>query len=202
VPESTRVRPALASDARTVADLLYASAAGMYDRFAGGRDRAVAILERAFAIEGTNASAGVIAVAELEGRIAAAIAAFPVEETAPRAGRFLRLTLRSIPPWRWPASLWLYWTGARAAPSPPASALYVDALATEPGLRRRGAARSLLADAERRAREQGLPAVALDTSLDNRAARSLYLAAGYEEVAYRPPSRGLPGFVGMVKPVA
>jgi ribosomal protein S18 acetylase RimI-like enzyme len=75
----------------------------------------------------------------------------------------------------------------------------VDALATEPSLRRRGAARALLAEAERQAREHGLPAIALDTSLDNRPARALYLSQGYDEVAYRPASRGLPGFVALVK---
>ena len=44
-----------------------------------------------------------------------------------------------------------------------------------------------------------LPAVALDTSLDNKPARALYLTAGYDEVAYRPAGRGLPGFVALVK---
>jgi ribosomal protein S18 acetylase RimI-like enzyme len=77
--------------------------------------------------------------------------------------------------------------------------LYVDALATGDGARRRGAATALLERTEQRARRLGLSAVALDTSLDNKAARSLYLGAGYEEVAYRPPGRGMPGFVALVK---
>jgi ribosomal protein S18 acetylase RimI-like enzyme len=41
--------------------------------------------------------------------------------------------------------------------------------------------------------------VALDTSLENKPARSLYIGAGYEEVAYRPAGRGMPGFVALVK---
>jgi ribosomal protein S18 acetylase RimI-like enzyme len=193
------VRHARESDAEPVAQLLYESAAAMYDRFAGGSERAARVLCRAFETPGNNASREVISVAELDGRVAGALAAFPVQETVTRAGAFLRLALRSIPPWRWPSALWLYWSGARAVPSPPESALYIDALAVEESLRRRGAARSLLDFAESRARELDLPAIALDTSLDNKPARALYLSAGYDEVAYRPAGRGLPGFVALVK---
>jgi len=75
----------------------------------------------------------------------------------------------------------------------------VDALATDGSLRRRGAATALLEQAEGRARRLGLSSVALDTSLDNKPARSLYLGAGYEEVAYRPAGHGMPGFVALVK---
>jgi GNAT superfamily N-acetyltransferase len=196
------VRPAREDDAGSVVPLLYVSAGGMYDRYAGGAERALRLLERAFRGRGTNASADVITVAEVEGRLAAAMAAFPADEIATRGSTFLRLTLRSVPPWRAPGALRLYWAGMRAAPSPPYGALYVDALATTPELRRRGAAGALLAAAEQRARELGLPAVALDTALDNKPARALYLGQGYEEVAYRPPARRLPGFVALVKSLA
>ena len=196
------VRPARAADAEAAAYLLYESGGGMYDRFAGSRERALRLLRRAFEEPGNNASAEVIEVAELEGEVAAVLAAFPVDETPRRASAFLRIALRSVPPWRWPSALWLYWAGARAAPSPPRRSLYVDALATESGARRRGAARALLSEAERKARLNGLPAVALDTALENRAARSLYLDAGFREVAYRSPARGLPGFVALVKPLS
>jgi ribosomal protein S18 acetylase RimI-like enzyme len=182
-----------------VADLLYESAGGMYDRFAGGPERAQSVLQRAFAEPGNNASIEVVTVAEVDGLVAAALAAFPVEETPGRAAAFLRIALRALPPWRWPGALRLYWAGSRAAPSPPPGALYVDALATDGSLRRRGAATALLEQAEGRARRLGLSSIALDTSLDNKPARSLYLGAGYEEVAYRPAVRGMPGFVALVK---
>jgi ribosomal protein S18 acetylase RimI-like enzyme len=197
--EPLNVRPARQTDADPVASLLYASAGGMYDRFAGGRDRALRLLRRAFEASGNNASAEVVRVVDMDGGVAAALAAFPVEETTTRASAFIRLALRAVPPWRWPGTLWLYWAGSRAAPSPPHGSLYVDALATDPQRRRRGAARALLEEAERNARRLGLAAVALDTSLDNRGARTLYLESGYEEVAYRAPARGLPGFVALVK---
>jgi ribosomal protein S18 acetylase RimI-like enzyme len=171
----------------------------MYDRFAGSHDRALSLLRRAFESEGTNASAEVITVAELDGNVGAALSAFPVEESSERASAFLRLSLRTIPPWRWPGAIRVYSAGARAAPSPPRTALYVDALATAPSVRRRGMARSLLAHAEGEARRLGLPTVALDTSLDNKEARALYVGAGFEEVAYRAAARGMPGFVALVK---
>ena len=141
-------------------------------------------------------------MAETGGEVIGALAAFPVEESAARAGAFLRLALRGVPPWRWPGALRIYWIGGRAVPSPPTSSLYVDALAVVEGARRRGTARALLGHAEELARALGVPSVALDMTLDNRPARSLYLSEGFEEVAYRPPRRGLPGFVALVKPLA
>jgi ribosomal protein S18 acetylase RimI-like enzyme len=200
-PAQPVIRPAAEPDADGVASLLYESAGGMYDRFAGGHDRALRVIDRAFATDGNNASRDVVTVAEVDGRIAGALAAFPVDEMPGRASAFLRLTLRSIPLWRWPGCLWLYWSGLRSSPPPPRSSFYIDALATDAGLRRRGVARTLLEEAERQARALGLPAVALDTSLRNKPARALYVSSGYDEVAYRPPGRGLPGFVALVKPL-
>jgi ribosomal protein S18 acetylase RimI-like enzyme len=196
------LRPARATDAKPVAPLLYESAAAMYDRFAGSRRHLLRLLERALERPGNSASAETVTVAESEGRVVGVMSAFPVGEAAARSRGFLWLALRALPPWRWPAAVWLYWAGAHAAPAPPDVTLYVDALAVEAGARRRGTARTLLQEAERQARERGLPAVSLDTALDNKAARSLYLSEGYDEVAFRPPGRGLPGFVALVKPLS
>jgi ribosomal protein S18 acetylase RimI-like enzyme len=193
------VRRAEPADFPAAARLLHHSAEDMYDRFAGGRERALRLLERSLAEPGNASSADVVWVAEVDGRVAAAMAAFPVEEALPRSAAFLRLALRHAPAWRWPEALLLYWLGGRASPTPPARALYVDALATDPAFRRRGAARALLAEAERLARTRGLPAVALDTTVGNSDARALYASEGFEEMAYRPPGRRLPGFVGLVK---
>lgn len=197
----TTVRKARPQDFAAAARLLHLSAADMYDRFSGGRERALRVLERSLAEPGTASSAEVVYVAEADGAIVGAMAAFPVEEAPPRSRAFLRLALRGAPPTRWPVALYLYWAGGRGAPNPPAAAFYVDALAIEPGQRRRGVARALLAQAERDARGLGLPAVALDTTIANVPARALYASEGYDEVAYSPPGRGLPGFVGLVKPL-
>jgi ribosomal protein S18 acetylase RimI-like enzyme len=196
-----RVRKARQDDMEAVARLLFESAPDMYMRFSAGRERAIATLERAFTEPGNVASGEVAWLAELNGRPAAAMAAFPVAEAALRSRAFLRRTLRGSPVWHWPSTLRLYWTGGRATPKPRERSFYVDALATDPAFRRRGAAQALLDEAERQARERGLPAVALDTSMNNEGARALYAVAGFDEVAYRAPGRGLPGFVGLVKPV-
>jgi ribosomal protein S18 acetylase RimI-like enzyme len=200
-PSAPSVRPALPGDAEAVAWLLYLSAAGLYDRYAGGPERALRLLGRAFARPGTNASAEVVSVAEVDGRVAGAMAAFPVDEALARARRFLRVSAATLPPWRWPAALAIYRRGSSAAPIPPARSLYVDGLATDPRARRRGAARALLAAADRRAAVLGLASVALDTTLDNEPARTLYETAGFELAGRVQPARGLPGFVGYVKPV-
>jgi ribosomal protein S18 acetylase RimI-like enzyme len=196
------VRKADPDDFPRVAELLHHSAADMYDRFAGGRERALRVLRRSLDEPGNASSAEVVWVAAVDGQVAGAMAAFPVDEGAARARAFLRLALRGAPPWRRPVAVYLYWAGGRAAPNPPSTALYIDALATDPGLRRRGAARALLAEAERVARERRLPAVALDTTIANEPARRLYASEGFDEVAYRPPGGGLPGFVALVKPLA
>jgi ribosomal protein S18 acetylase RimI-like enzyme len=199
--ETVRVRKARQEDSVTVARLLFASAPDMYERFSGGRERALATLERAFSEPGNVASGEVAWVVELDGRPAAAMTAFPVSEAGVRSRAFLGLALRGTPAWRWPNTLRLYWAGGHASPKPREDSLYVDALATDPELRRRGAARALLDEAERQAREHGLPAVTLDTALNNEGARALYAATGFDEVAYRAPGRGLPGFVALVRPV-
>jgi ribosomal protein S18 acetylase RimI-like enzyme len=199
--QGAEVRQPRADEAPAVARLLHLSAADMYDRFSGGRERALRMLEHAFETPGNLASAECVWVADVNGEIGAAMAAFPVDEAHDRSRAFLRLTLKGSPFWRWPGTLRLYRAGGRASPTPPASALYVDALATDEHLRRRGAARALLAEAERQARAQRLPCVALDTTMPNKIARALYAREGYDEVAYRPPGRGLPGFVALVKPV-
>jgi ribosomal protein S18 acetylase RimI-like enzyme len=195
------VRRPSPDEAAAVAALLHESAAAMYDRFAGGRERALRTLERAFHEPGNSAGADAVWVGELEGRVAAAMAGFPVDEALPRSRAFLRLALRGSPVWRWPGALRLYWLGGRVSPSPPPAAFYIDALATDSRLRRRGLARALLAEAERQARKRGLPRIALDTTIENKPARSLYAKVGFDEVAYRPATRTLPGFVAMVKPI-
>jgi ribosomal protein S18 acetylase RimI-like enzyme len=196
-----QIRKGRQEDAEAVAQLLFESAPDMYERFSGGHRRALATLRRAFAEPGTVASCEVVWVAELDGRIAAAMAAFPVAEAAGRSHAYLRLTLRGTPFWRWPGTLRLYSAGGRATPKPRDDSLYIDALATDPALRRRGAAQALLDQAEAEARARSLPAVTLDTTMDNDAARALYARAGFDEVAYRPATRRLPGFVALVKSV-
>lgn len=195
------VRPPRPDEAPRVASLLYLSSAAMYDRYAGGPEAAVRVLTSAFGRPGTTASAEAAWVAEVDGRLAAAMVAFPALEGPRRGRRFMRLTIRRVAPWRWPGALSLYRRGAATAPAPPPDALYVDAIATAPDARRRGAALALLAHAERRARDAGLPRLALDTAVDNHAARALYERAGFREFATSAARPGLPGFAAYLKEI-
>ena len=196
MPEVRRARD---EDAPEAARLLYVSADDMYDRFSGSRERALRTLERSLLRPGNASSAECVWIAEVGGEPAGVMAAFSVDEAHARSRAFFRLALRHAPFWCWPSALRVYVLGGRASPSPPAAAFYVDALATDERFRRRGVARALLAEAERQARARKLPCVALDTTLENAEARALYASEGFEEVAYRPPARGLPGFVALVK---
>nr|MBA3359782.1 hypothetical protein [Thermoleophilaceae bacterium] len=108
-----KVRPFRSEDARAAAALLYESAGGLYDRYAGSPRLARRALARALERDDTTASPDVVWVAELDGRVAGAMAAMPVDWWAMRSRGFLSVTLRAIPPWRWPAALWLYRTGSR-----------------------------------------------------------------------------------------
>ena len=199
MPEPPLIRPAVAEDADVVARLLYETATGMYDVYAGGARRALRILRAAYARPGNSASREIVWVAEVDGGVAGAVAAFPVEEGDSRANRFLRVTLARTPPWKWPATLRIFRTGADLTPAPPLGSLYVDALATDTRFRRRGVASALLGEACRLAREAGLHAVALDTAATNTAAQTLYERCGFAVTERRPAKGPIPGIVGYVR---
>jgi len=195
------IRPPRDDEADVVAHLLYETAGGMYDLFAGGRERAAKVLRAAYARDGNSASREVISLAEVDTHVAGAMAAFPVAEGDARARAFLRLTLSRTPPWRWPRTLRVFRLGGQLTPPAPADALYVDALATHPDVRRRGVATALLEAAERRARALGLRAVALDTAERNLAAQALYERFGMERSGRSDAVGDIPGAVAYVKRV-
>jgi ribosomal protein S18 acetylase RimI-like enzyme len=197
-----------ATPADPAAPLLYLSAKPYYDAYAGGEQRARALLAAVYGQRGHAASFEVCEVAEIDGALAGVLALFPVSEGDTRARRFVSLTAPRVPPWRWPALLRHLRAAGLVSPHPPQQSLYVDAIAVEPAFRRRGVARSLLARAEGEAAAGGFDGVALDTGLHNAPARALYDAAGYREREIRrAPSAavaraiGGPGFVSYFKAV-
>jgi ribosomal protein S18 acetylase RimI-like enzyme len=196
-----RLRPPTADEDDAVVALLYETAGGMYDLFAGGRAPALRVLRAAYARDGNSASREVVTVAELDGRVAGALSAFPVTEGGARARAFLRLTLVRTAPWHWPRTLRIFRLGGRLTPPAPVDALYVDALATDPACRRRGIATALLRAAEDRARAAGLNAVALDTADHNVAAQALYEDFGMERSGSSRPAGQIPGAIAYVKRV-
>ena len=199
------VRPARRDDAAHA--LLYASAAPYYAAYAGGPERARRLLRTLYPRTGHTASWQVCHVAEAgDGSIAGVLAVFPADDSDALARRFVRLTLAHSAPWRVPALVRHLRATAAVAPQPPAGMLYVDALATDPAYRRRGVARTLLGEADRLAAAAGLAGVALDTGIENRAARRLYERAGFSLRGLRPApdertarAVGGSGFVGYVK---
>jgi ribosomal protein S18 acetylase RimI-like enzyme len=200
------VRPATPDDAAD--ELLYVSARPYYDAYFGSPRRARRILAAVYPRPGHTASFEFCRVAELDGALAGVLAGFPVEAGDRLARRFVALTAPRVPPWQWPRLTRHLHVATAVSPQPPARTYYVDALATAPGARRLGVARTLLAAAERDAAAAGLPAVSLDTGLHNDAAMALYERAGYERRGVRRTSArqsrviGGPGFVSYVKPLA
>ncbi|HLL86830.1 MAG TPA: GNAT family N-acetyltransferase [Thermoleophilaceae bacterium] len=200
--EATRplVRRARDDDEAAAVPLLFASGGVLYERYAGSRAAALRLLSAAFRRPGNNASAEVVWIAERDGRVAGVMAAFPVVEGAHRARSFLALSLTRLPPWRW-LRAWRVFHGLR--PTPPTRALYVDALATAPDSRRAGVGSALLAHAVALARERGCTHLALETEIENAAARALYRSAGFEETDVLPhvePDLG-EGYVCLVRPL-
>lgn len=189
------LRPARRADAAGVAELIHSTSEALYERFAGDRASSLRSLRAAFRRRGNGASRAIVTVAELDGELVGAMAAFPATEAARRARRFLRLLLIRTPPWTWRETLRIYRLGELVAPPPPPDSLYVDSLATHPDHRRRGVAAALLADADRQARELGLRCVSLATAIDNGPARATYERLGFETTGQRSPRGGLPGFV-------
>ncbi len=192
------VRPATADDEDEVVALLLESGGVVYPRFAGSSAAALRILRGGFRRSGNTASAEIVTVAEVDGRVAGVVAAFPVGEGAARARRYLRLSLARLPPWRWAQALRIFGT---LRPTPPPHAFYVDAVATSADHRRRGVASALLGAASSEARERGCTHVALETEIENAAARALYRGDGFEETGTLPPvDKGLgDGYVCLVK---
>jgi ribosomal protein S18 acetylase RimI-like enzyme len=200
------VRPATTADRAD--GLLYESARPYYDAYAGRESRARRMLAKVWELGGHAASWEVCAVAEVDGSVVGVLAGYPAADGDRYARRFLTLTLKRMPPWRWPAVVAHLRAAQRLSPHPPSRAWYVDALAVAPGWRRHGVARRLLDEAERRARAAGLEGVALDTGLENEPARSLYEASGFrlEEVREAPDPRlaravGGIGFAAYFRPI-
>jgi ribosomal protein S18 acetylase RimI-like enzyme len=77
---------------------------------------------------------------------------------------------------------------SRAAPDAPGLRPYVDALATAEDSRRCGVAAALLAAAREAAGAGWYTHLALETEVENAAARALYRSAGFEETTFCPRS--------------
>jgi ribosomal protein S18 acetylase RimI-like enzyme len=189
------VRPAQSRDDAAVARLLYESASGRYDLFAGGRERALRLLEATVAAPGNDTSRDGVLVAVVDGHLAGAVASFPTHEGERRRRRWLGMAYRRRAPWHWAAMRRVATAGEAIPYEPRPDSLYIDGLTTEQRFRRRGVASALLEAVDDRARLLGLPVVALDTTASNTAARALYERTGFTPVKEVPASPPLPALV-------
>jgi ribosomal protein S18 acetylase RimI-like enzyme len=196
------LRPAEPHDDPAVARLMYATAAGRYDLYAGDRDRALRVLAVTIARPGNDTSREGVVVAEVDGEVAGVLAAFPVREGTERRRRFIGQVLRRRAPWHWPRLLRLARMAEQLSPEPPGDALYIDALATDDRYRRRGVATALLGAADERARSFGLRRLALDTTASNSGARALYEGAGFRLTGELPAGPIIPAVVFYEREVA
>jgi ribosomal protein S18 acetylase RimI-like enzyme len=196
------IRPAEPRDDSTVARLLYESASGRYDLFAGGRERALRLLASTIATPGNDTSRDGVVVAELDGEPAGALASFPTREGDERRRRWLRIAYRRRAAWHWPGMMRVSAAGDAIPYEPPIDSLYIDGLTTDERFRRRGVATALLAAADERARALGLTSLALDTAEANAAAQALYARAGFRVAARVEPSPPIPGVVCYERDVA
>jgi ribosomal protein S18 acetylase RimI-like enzyme len=196
------IRPAEPRDDPAIARLLYETASGRYDLFAGGRDRALRLLAATIATPGNDTSRDGVVVAELDGQVAGVVAAFPTRDGDERRRRWLRIAYRRRAPWHWPGMRRVAARGEAIPFEPPADSLYIDGLATDPRFRRRGVATVLLAAADERARALGLSSLALDTAATNAGARALYERTGFRIVKELEPAPPIPGIVFYVRDVA
>ena len=199
-----RVRPATAAD--SAHELLYASAAAYYDRFAGTPADARRILASLWPSTGHTASFELALVAEEAGAVVGVVAGFAVRDADRLVRAFIRRALPRVRPWQLPGTFAHLRAAQRVSPVPPASAWYVDALAVAPHARRRGVCGALLDAAADAAREAGTSMLALDTGLDNTAAQAFYANAGFRERdRLRAPDErtaaalGGPGFVSYAR---
>lgn len=189
------------------AGLLYESAAPYYDSYAGGERRARRLLRGVWPHPGHTASFEISRVAVAGGEVVGVLAGFLITESDGLAGRFIELSVRRLPPWRWPGLVRHLRAAGRLTPRPPLDAFYVDGLAVAARARRSGVASALLDAAFAAATARGASGVALDTGLDNTAARAFYEAVGFErrEVRAAPDPRiaraiGGRGFISYYRP--
>jgi GNAT superfamily N-acetyltransferase len=199
---STRLRPGEPRDDEAIAELLYATAAGRYDLYAGGRERALRLLRRTIARPGNDTSRDGVTVAEIGGEVVGVLAAFPAPEGKMRRRRLIVQALRQRAPWNWPRLMRIARMGEELGPEPAPDSLYIDALATGERFRRRGVASALLGAADERARSSGMTKLALDTTAANTGARALYEAAGFRLTAELPAGPVIPAVVFYERDVA
>ncbi len=175
------IRPAQIEDAPTAAELIQETMEGYGDVMLGldKRDRAVKTIAGFFKKANNRFSYRLTCLAEVDGRTAGLLLAFPGRDT-----------FRLVLPMSWQIlSFYNPWELLRLAVRAPLAAdgeetrpdeFYVSHLAVLPEFRRQGVGRALLDHADGLARSAGLAKCSLCVDIDNPHAQQLYLSQGYQ----------------------
>ena len=199
--DASSVRAARARRRR--ARLLYESARPYYDAYAGWSRARGRCSTRLWARRGHTASWEFCTVARPTSALVGVLAGFPAADGDRSRAASSRSRPAAIPPWRWPGDLAPPARARRGvAPQPPARAATSTRSPSTPVAPARASPRALL-DEPSAAAAPPACGVALDTGLDNAAARALYeRVPGFRERASPPrwrrphgPRVGGPGFV-------
>jgi len=188
------IRRARADD--DAAGLVFDAGRAGYGSAAGSEARARQILARLWPAPGHSASFEHALVAELDGRLAGVLIAFPARDRYLLHFALLRKALRHTGVGRWPLLVAALPRLIAATPRPPRDAYYIATIAVAPAARRRGIGSALASHAELAAAERRFPVLAAHTGSRHRIARGALERYG----AHATKDRSW-GYVLYVKPV-
>jgi GNAT superfamily N-acetyltransferase len=183
------VRPGRPTDAGA-AELVFAAASSEYACMAGSAERARRIVASAWARPGHSASFEHALVAEVDGRLAGVLIAFPARRRYRLHLGLLRTSIGQVPPRRWPLLAAALPALILASPRPPRDSYYVGTTAVAPHARRRDVASTLAYHAERAAAGGGFPLIVAHTGSRHAIARR-----ALERYGFRPLKERRNGYV-------
>lgn len=208
IDPSVSLRSATPDDADPAAALIYETTLTLGDYIFGqsGREGTVRVLAALFCEPGHLFSYPFTTLALTEGKIVGLAQSFPSAELGRAGARLVRACAKRF---GLGAAIRVAWRGFPLAFEPDAKPgeFYVGTLAVAPSHRSRGIGHRLLLDAERQARELGLPVCSLSVMLHNTDALRFYQREGYcEDLRYetklRAPGVQYTGFHRMIKPLS
>jgi GNAT superfamily N-acetyltransferase len=164
------VRPARPDD--RAAWLVFEAARVAYCAAAGSEQRARDILAQLWPIPGHSASFEHALVAELNGRLAGVVIAFPARDRYRLHLALLRTGLRHVSRRRWPLLLMALPQLIAATPRPPQNAYYIGTIAVARHARRQNVGSTLGYHAELLAARRGFPLLVAHTGTRHQHARA------------------------------
>jgi len=200
-------RAARPDDVPRAAELLYSTGPAAYNLVFGSPDRALAVIQRLFAMPGNPMSFQYTKIAQSDNSLAGLLILLDSEMekgTQPVMGKQL---LKLFGPLFILSRLPLYLRFGRMTRIPSSSELCIGDIAVSPRFMGKGIAAALMNQAVESAREGGYSLLSLYVLRDNARAIRFYEKTGYsvDEVVFDPWLRrrfGFPGFLRMIKEIS